>query len=60
MRTTMRKEAVLESDAAARTFEVVLEKVLTSVETLVRTNSSNVANGFARLTVRLHGLLKLF
>ena len=60
MRTTMRKEAVLDGDAIARTFEVVLEKVLTSVETLVGTNSSNFANGFARLTVRLHGLLKLF
>ena len=46
MRTTMRKEVVLECDAAVRTFEVVLEKVLTSVETLVGTNSSNFANGF--------------
>ena len=46
VRTTMRKEAVLDGDAIARTFEVVLKKVFTSVETLVGTNSSNFAKRF--------------
>ena len=45
----MRKEAVLDGDAIARTFEVVLKKVFTSVETLVGTNSSNFANGFCMI-----------
>ena len=38
VRIMMRKEADLECDATARTFEVVLEKVLTGVELIARRN----------------------
>ena len=45
MRTTMRKEAQLECDAIARTFDAGLEKLLT--ELFVGTNSSSFATAFA-------------
>ena len=41
MRTTMRKEAHLECDAIARTFDAGLEKLFTGVELFVGTNSSS-------------------
>ena len=47
MRTTMRKEAQLECDAIARTFDVGLEKLFTGVELFVGTNSSSFATAFA-------------
>ena len=62
MRTTMRKEAHLECDAIARTFDVGLEKLFIGVELFVRNNSSSFSTAFAhhrssmcvsvRLTVR--------
>eukprot|EP00450_Noctiluca_scintillans_P011718 CAMPEP_0194490858 /NCGR_PEP_ID=MMETSP0253-20130528/9934_1 /TAXON_ID=2966 /ORGANISM="Noctiluca scintillans" /LENGTH=214 /DNA_ID=CAMNT_0039331539 /DNA_START=31 /DNA_END=675 /DNA_ORIENTATION=- len=47
MRTTMRKEAHLECDAIARTFDAGLEKLLTGVELFLGTNSSSFATAFA-------------
>ena len=46
MRTTMRREAHLECDAIARTFDAGLEKLFTGYELFVGTNSSSFCNRF--------------
>ena len=47
VRRTMRKEAELECDAIARSFDAVLDTVLRGVEQFVGTNMSSFATNFA-------------